>query len=679
MNEKHKKILRGFLCERNRVVEESFAQILCERADLRLFFINAGESFTDGRNIILDPGVNEFFADSLALRRAEYFLRLEERFSDNPLRALHMLSRALNIHESLHVIHTNFPSDVAFDPRARTPVRAITLSMIRNIIEDAFIEAVGCDVYDNLEYYLLWWRMICCCSNVIHAGTVDRMFSDFALPDEAEPDEATGETLEPSIFVLKQYLEHMGVFLLYPMVRPAEPPAKLTDYVARTAALFVEGSMCGNARERYAHTQRIFDIIEPLIPKTDKWDTESLERTLFGRRLRSPGSPVPYEHEGKPTQPQRRPWTDENSVSILDADGRLSNRYALRGSPPALRADESQRGARGMPGLPISKANDADAPWDAPESRSDAEENESAEPEFPDPRIVEYSGRDFDCAKMHDDIRIEVEKPPVNMHLKRAYENLYHAHRLSIHSHRARFAQMLRAETDVREDRLLFGQRIASRRLSDPKKRYWQKKVRDTDIPSVAFLLMIDGSGSMEGARREAAMTASVILHEVLRKNNIAHAIVAHRAMYGEALLRHEILVDFGAKDEEKYNLLTLAAEGGTREGLSLYWGERCIWEKSDAEYKVLVMISDGFPAHAISEEDQYYPPASTRDAANAVRRIEERGTRVVAVALDEPDATEANACYSDLKDIYRALVSCTNLRRLPGQLLRLVSKELLR
>ncbi|MDR2771392.1 MAG: hypothetical protein LBB57_05095 [Clostridiales Family XIII bacterium] len=674
--------------------------MLSERSELRLFFVNAGDSFTDGRNIILNPGVGELFADKRALRQTEYLLRMTERFSDNPLQALRTITRALNIHESLHILYTDFPGGVAHDPRASTPLRASTLSVIKNIIEDAFIEAVGCSVYDNLEYFLLWLRMLLFCSDIPREGTVDRVFAASKAPIAAKPQAQAGVDLAAraeadlaaraeaeakaayvsKLLLLKQYLEYMAAFLLYPMLHLPAPPEALADYTARTKPLFIEGSLCGNAQERYTCTQRIFDIIEPLAPETEtgELDAESLKRMLFGQKTHSAAgtSPVPYTREGKSAQALRRLWTDENGDPVLDADGRLSSRYVLRRDGLSPGANQAQRhpqpNADSIPFWDGANAKETAALADTDQTSEDADFQV-------EPRVAGYTGRDFDCASIHDGIGIEVEKPPVNFHLKRAYTNLCNAHRLTIHSYRTRLSQILNAETDVREDKLLFGQRIVSHRLGDSKKRYWQKTSRGVDVPNVAFLLMIDGSGSMEGKRREAAMAASVILHEVLRKNDIAHAIVAHRAIYGEALLRHEILVDFGAKDEEKYNLLTLKAEGGTREGLSLYWGERYLREKSDAEYNVILMISDGLPAHYADEDDTYRPPASARDAANAVRRITERGTRIVAIALDFLDDGDAFSCYQDLKEIYRALVSCTDLRRLPGQLLRLVSKELQR
>jgi len=50
-------------------------------------------------------------------------------------------------------------------------------------------------------------------------------------------------------------------------------------------------------------------------------------------------------------------------------------------------------------------------------------------------------------------------------------------------------------------------------------------------------------------------------------------------------------------------------------------------------------------------------------------------GINIVGVALDNADSFE---CYDGLKEIYPKLISCNDLKRLTGQLLTLISKELL-
>ena len=207
--------------------------------------------------------------------------------------------------------------------------------------------------------------------------------------------------------------------------------------------------------------------------------------------------------------------------------------------------------------------------------------------------------------------------------------------------------------------------------LGDTKRRYWYRNVQGTDIPDIAILFLIDGSGSMEGARRDGAIVSSVILHEVLSKNNIEHAIVEHRAIYDEPLVEHKVLIDFNCKSNDKYNILLLDANHNTREGLSPAWAEKYLSENSNAENKVIIVISDGEPYHIIGD-NEYVPTVSTKDTHNMAERIYKKGIEIIAVASDTDDDF---SCYDELKQIYRRVIACNDIKRLTGQLVSLVSK----
>ena len=43
--------------------EELFARMLSENHELRLFYNNGGEAYTDGETIVVDPSMWELFAD----------------------------------------------------------------------------------------------------------------------------------------------------------------------------------------------------------------------------------------------------------------------------------------------------------------------------------------------------------------------------------------------------------------------------------------------------------------------------------------------------------------------------------------------------------------------------------------------------------------------------------------
>ena len=176
----------------------------------------------------------------------------------------------------------------------------------------------------------------------------------------------------------------------------------------------------------------------------------------------------------------------------------------------------------------------------------------------------------------------------------------------------------------------------------------------------------------MVGAKNENAIKSSVILHEVLSKNGIEHAIVEHRAIFGEPLVKHKILVDFNYSKNDKYNILLLDATEGTREGLSLMWAKKYLIEHSNAEHKVIICISDGYPSHKANENDDYSPPVSTKDTHNTARKIEKEGISIIGVALEDKGDTE---CYEALKEVYDRIVDVDDMKHLTSQLLNLISK----
>ncbi|MDR3239776.1 MAG: hypothetical protein LBT44_06775 [Clostridiales bacterium] len=627
MDKELKKTLRLFQCDFNRSIEETFAQVLTENEKVRLFFINENQAFTDGQNIVVDPACDEVFADFSALQNAEDFMQLPHTISADPWYALRMITRGQNIHECLHILYSNFPPEAAADTRATTKVRSKSLSLISNIIEDAFIEAAGCSVFDNLELYLRLCRVARLFSNTPSDGTVDRAFQK----ENAEKDKP---------LPLTQYLNYMVTFLLYPMIRQSEPPEEIAEYTERTKQLFLDGSICGETSERFSFSQRVFDIIEPLIPETaDELDDEILQKMLGGVKTHGGEAPAITNINscGRTVCITRRLFTD------------------LDGNP--------------LPGKDFNKQL-------LIISGDYANEKEAAlKIVLVQPITLTWKGTQFDCANIHKGIEIIETKPKPNLNLRKAYQNIYNKYHININSYNSRFAQLLKARIPVRDEKKLFGAGISSRNLADTRKRYWYRADEDFGIPDLAVLLLIDGSGSMEGSRREGAMVSGVILHEVLKKQGITHAIVEHRAIYGKPEVRHNVLIDFLATDEEKLNILGLKADDGTREGLSLYWAERYIGRQTSEAEKLIIVLSDGFPAHGIDGDGCYFPPVSIKDTANAAAKIIKRGTNIIAVALD--DAAGEAGCYEALKEIYPSVVSCTELNRLTGQLLAIISKNL--
>ncbi|MGN0606476.1 MAG: hypothetical protein ACI4JM_08135 [Oscillospiraceae bacterium] len=436
---------------------------------------------------------------------------------------------------------------------------------------------------------------------------------------------------------LMYIIDFMATELLYPMVEMPEPKEECVEYIGRIKPLYQAGAVASSPIERHKYACMIFDILEELIPDSEELlDCTYIENILGGTETHSPFrcSAKPYFSEGREMAVSRRLFTDLEGNFIEGKDISEQYKVFIFDAESALEIAIAEAGTDG--------------------------------------EVIVINGRELGAAAMHSGIHIIENYPKPNKNMSKAYSNILKKYHTSINTYNSRFDQLLKADREYYEDKQLFGSGISSKNIGDVKKRYWYKKSVDIGVPDLAVLFMIDGSGSMQGERRGAAMTSSVILHEVLSKQGIEHAIVEHRAIFDEPEVNHNVLVSFQGRDSEKYNLMSIDADEGTREGLSLFWAERYLAQNSTAEKKLIVVISYGLPAH-VSDGIEYVPPVSVMDTRNAAQKIIRRGTKIIALALGGSNSS----CYDDLKQIYPETIDCTELKSLTGKLLKVISREL--
>ncbi|MCH4184677.1 MAG: VWA domain-containing protein [Eggerthellaceae bacterium] len=635
--EKKKKLLRAFQCETTRSAEEDFARLLSDDAYVRLFFINENQAYTDGARIVVDPAFDDMYCDLRALQQTEDWLGIEHLYSGDEWLALRMITRAQSVHESLHIIYTDFPIPVMRDSRATTPVRAQVLSLIDNIIEDAFIEAAGCSEYDNMELFLKFGRVSRLFSNTPSDGTVQRAFSE--LPEIGQDTRTDAQIKAQQLATL---LDYAATILLYPMVRPEKLAPELDSCRVATMPLFQEGSLQGVCADRFEYAQRIFDAIEDLIPDVDEpLSLPRIAAILPGMRTHSGDIPAPdgQVHKGRKGNVARR--------LFADLDGNF-----IQGSQIAKKAHDI-----------FNEFID--------------ERDGIIELMSIGPQVTVFKPNQLGAAACHKGVNVEVIKPAIDMRMKPAYDDMAQQLHVSINAGNAQFTQLLQASEMTEEDRYMFGSKISSRRLGDVRKRFWIRSVPGLKIPDLAILFMIDGSGSMSGARIDAARRSSIVLHEVLAQHNVEHAIVEHRAIFDEPTVQHTLLVDFSGRPEQKYNIMGMDTGDGTREGLSLLWAQRYL-QTASAERKLIVAISDGQPCHFFGEND-YTPPLSVADTACVARKLIRSGISIVAIALADNDDEAGWSCYDQLKEIYPSVIECNDLAQLPSKVFRTITHELRR
>lgn len=556
-----KAILDKFQTERNRLTEESFARAFSESEEVRLFFINEDKAYTDGRNIVVDPAFHDIYKDEECIKKTEEALGWPGLVSATPWNALKMVCRGLTLHESLHILYTNFPGNEFKDPdfsdsktedgKTVTHKNELkTIANISNIIEDAYIEAVGASVYDNIEIYLMFNRIAPAFAKKDVESTASEKFKlvkpeeikDFSPSEEKSEKELTAEEkklleeylhfleIQKKIQTLIDYLDYMAGFLLFPMFDHGEPGEEIAEYVGKTKQLFLDGSIQASPDDRYKYCKQIFEIIKPLIPKDEEAE---LGESLLPGTVAGQGSHAGFSNSigGK----ERKGRSQEVNTRLFTKLDGTKKDNPNTGVPELITA------VKGF-------GKDEEAADDITSYQG---------------YKVEHSGNSVGASAVHKNIKINENHPKINLNLRKAYQNIYNQYHLNINSYNSRFLQLLRAQVPVRENKYRFGAGIDSKMMGDMKKRIWFRNTRGNEIPDMSVLLLIDGSGSMSGERRNSAMISSVILHEVLKKQGIQHAIVEHRGHFDEPEIDVNILVDFNAKEEEKLNIMQLGAGGG--------------------------------------------------------------------------------------------------------------------
>ena len=644
-------ILRAFQSGSQQAIEETFAQIFTEHDTLRLYFINNDEAYTDGHGIVVDPALHRLYIDHDALAQSIACLHWPSSVIADTWGVLCLITRSQTIHECLHLIYSMFPSDASRNPHYHTHLERRVAAYIGNIIEDAYIEAVGASCYDNIAGYLRFGRLASWFGTLWKPKPVIGIIYS---PDTADGTAPARASQPPREVRLLLHLLGRGAHLLLCPLATANDIAPLPQageaamhlaaatYYERMRPLWLAGSMAASPAERAAYARQLFDIIKPLIPSDkNELDLSPLERRITGTRTHAAdsGARGSYQQSGHsqavnarlfPNDYTGQPRQHDLSIILHDLDGFAS----LRDNALAAVA---YRGHHHL-----------------------------------------LHGDDYHGADRHRSITIHENHPAIKYSLRTAYENIRRRYQVQIRTQAARLSQIVQHHAAEREEYCRFGRGISSRHLSDPQHRFWYRMREGDEQPELTVLLLVDGSGSMSWYDRFIAATASsVILHEVLARQDIAHAIVEHRANFYEPEIDINVLLDFHGPHHEELNLLQITADGDNRDGLALLWADRYLRQHAGDNHRLLIVLSDGVPVH---EADNYRPPESVIDTARIVSQIERSGTQVVAIALDnqaaDTDAArpEDASCYAQLQPIYPHLIDCTDLDYLTSQLLRVIA-----
>lgn len=645
--------------------EHDYAIMRTRTPEMKLEFQNNNNAYTDGNCITVDPAYNDLFADKEITDKAIKLLNWPNDIADTPEKRIRIITRAQVIHECLHKLYTMFPIPTNTDPIADTPNKRKIINILSNIIEDSYIEAVGITMYNNIRYYLQFFR------------TCISLYNEQNMP------QSNSSSASDS---LDEFINYFIDYILYPINHKSQPSDKIKEYVQKAKPVFYQATLCNDPQKRYNYAVDIFKIIKPLIPRDDQ---ERINQDQFNQKM--PGSDT---HNGNKTRPQPNNPNQKQPESSLFPQPQEQQPQA---QPKTLEdPTEAKKGGNLFEGLPqeqqpqqptkttqeiLQEENSKEQAQQslenfteeinaAIEKQKEIQKSEEAEEKkrIPNQKI---SGDEFKEFTSHKEITIFENHPENCKHHKKDYDEMVQDHKITINYYNTRFLQMLQTNTDVMESGYITGLSLNTKKLGDTKKRYWNRNSIQQDTPDLAILILIDGSGSMSGSKKTNATKSAVILHEILQKQQINHAIVEHRAHYSEKSMEANILVDFNSPDSDKYNLLRIRANDVNRDGLSLLWAERYL-AKQPNENKVIIVISDGIPNHK-----NYKGENAVNDTKDIANKIINHGINVLAIALEEEQENTTSECYNKLKKIYTNIIDCPNPNNLTRKLLETINKLL--
>lgn len=555
--------------------EALYAKLLTENNELTLGYTSKEESYTNGHHIIIAPCMLGLAADEEVIRATLKHLQWDkyqpDSLSFDTETALYIIAHGLLIHECFHMCYSTFPPLADSDPGLTAKERELAAA-ISNIIEDAYIEAIGSSYYNNVHYYLRFVR------------------TAIALHCNKYRDQSKSQDQ------LSNYISYMVERVLFPLSN-AKPASELQELVDKTLPLFLQGALQDTAAKRYAYAKKILNLLKEQL---------DLEKFPVKKSLKA------AQEEGMPMFGLQSHTKDS-----------LPNLRTGEGPKPTKTLFEKTTRPKAEP----TRLSDflGKLKEEIEESRK-PEITELATPGF-EKKLEGSAYSKTTHAKM---TVLETHYTPLKEHIA-PYESIVKAHAGVIKKYRTRFQQLIQGKVRGQESGHRFGLGIDSNRLVDVKKRYWTRRCQDRNTPDLAVEIIIDGSGSMSGSKITNARIAAVIMHEVLRACNIPHCITQHYANFHAPTHHQQVLIDFNSRTNDKYNLMRITDNQDNRDGLALLWSEKHLRYRRE-ENKVIIIISDGQPHHGY---DNYSGRTGDQDTKDCASNLGKRGTKVIAVAIE--------------------------------------------
>jgi len=281
--------------------------------------------------------------------------------------------------------------------------------------------------------------------------------------------------------------------------------------------------------------------------------------------------------------------------------------------------------------------------------------------------------KNISYSSAHDGIRVEYFFSRSRMTSNTKYSRVLKSMKSLVLNTSKKFKEILRFNEDQKISTL--EGKIDKKRIFRHDGKIFYKRHEKSDEADLAILLAIDMSDSMSSDNKyNSAIAATILLIELCKELGIPIEVVGHQAISMVPTVKHVHVKDFDAELENKDALF----EGffqrpahNTREGLSLRYCAEYLKQRPEKD-KLLISISDGGTEHrTIGKFLHYTGGAAQKDVLKESVKIGKEGVHVIGVAIG--DGAEI------IKRNYQYAIAVPNTEALPGQLIKVISAQLLK
>lgn len=231
-----------------------------------------------------------------------------------------------------------------------------------------------------------------------------------------------------------------------------------------------------------------------------------------------------------------------------------------------------------------------------------------------------------------------------------------------------KFKKILKSasQTEFRKQRLgRFNSRDADQLFVEGRVFNRNKTFKGLDV---VFTVLVDESGSMYGDRATNAREAAVVFQEVCEKINIPVMVMGFDGYTSREVTKHQIYKHFDTPKSLKHSTALICAKAENRDGYSIRFASEVMNKRYPEKNKVLIVISDGQPAHGGTSYG-YYSSGVLEDVRHQIKRAEKKlQTDVIAVNISNVPGLH--------QSYFKNIVEVPSINELPEKLVALLKKE---